>query len=122
MKVKSIKHLTFHRNGSGAGEPFYSAIMETKEDKGLHFFVTFTCANSDPKFATEQSFRVVCIEKPGSNWRGDNFCTAFNQYFNDNTYVANPNSTLYDWTVNNTGRLKMDDSFYSLEKHKPATA
>jgi hypothetical protein len=119
MKITTIKHLTFHRNGSGAGEPFYSAILTTNEDKGLHFFVSFACANSDPKFASEESFRVVCIEKPASNWRGDNFCLAFNQYFRDNTYIANPNSTLYDWTVNNTGRLNMDKAFYSLT-NKPA--
>lgn len=117
MKLKSIKHLTFHRNGSGAGEPFYSAIIETKEDKGLHFFVSFTCANNDPKFATEQSFRVVCIEKPASNWRGENFCLAFNQYFRDNTYIGNPDSSLYDCTVNNTGRMKMNDTPYQLNKN-----
>lgn len=122
MKLKSIKHLTFHRNGSGAGEPFYSAILETKEDKGLHFFVTFTCANADPKFATEQSFRVVCIEKPGSNWRGDNFCLEFNRYYRDNCYNSCPDATLYDYTVNNAGRLKMDDTFYNLAKYNPVTA
>lgn len=114
MKLKTIKHLTFHRNGSGAGEPFYSALVTTNEDKGLTFLVSFTLTNADPKFATEQSFKVVCIEKPASNWRGDNFCHAFNTYFKENTYVGNPDSTLYDWTVNNAGRLKMDDTFYKL--------
>lgn len=116
MKVKTIKHLTFHRNGSGSGEPFYSAIITTNEDKGLTFIATFRCSNSEPKFATEESFRVVCIEKPASNWRGDNFCHAFNTYLRDNTYIGNPDSVLYDWTVNNAGRINMDNKFYNLQK------
>ena len=91
MKIIEIKNLTFHRNGV-AGEPFYSCVVKTDDEKDLKFLVSFTSKND--KSLAPANCRAVCLDALNSNWRGDVFAYALNDWFVDR--LKNNGGTIYD--------------------------
>ena len=118
MKIKSLKHLTFQRNGVHR-EGFYHAIVTTTEDKGRNFVVNFQSHDSGDLDINIPSCRVVCIEQPRLKWRGDKFAYALHDYFKQKAKDFPHFKNLYDFTTNQYQQTfkKWDDEntgFYEL--------
>lgn len=85
MKIKSVKNLTFQRNGVH-GESFYHCFATTNEAKG-EFIVTFQTEIRPNGGGTQKDYviiptcRAVSINEPTEIWRGDEFAWALNDYF-----------------------------------------
>lgn len=79
MEIIRLTKGNYQRNGV-AGEGFFSALMEWKEN-GIkkhfkNFLITFTEGNE-----AHSNCRVVDLNNPEESWRGDEFAYALNRFF-----------------------------------------
>lgn len=92
MKIRTVKHITFHRNGV-QGRSFYSAFVKVYSEQAA-FYITWEAGIDDSKIDIP-SVRVISHTNIGSNWRGDEFGFALCDWFNKQK--AN---SWYDLTTN----------------------
>ena len=108
LQIKTLSHLTFHRNGIG-GEPFFSALLTTNEDKGL-FLATFEEKTGTPErhVIDWSTCRIVDLKDLQSNWRGDVFADALTHYFRT-ALLESGKPSIYDL-------IKRDDNLQPVKE------
>lgn len=91
-----IRHAEYHRNGV-SGESFVSAIVSGLVDgRRRDFLATFTTTGDD-EVPDPTTCRVVDVNDPTSNWRGDRFGWEFGQLIYDQMR-ARLDAELARWT------------------------
>lgn len=91
MKIKTIKNLTFHRNGVHS-DSFYSCYIESPLKYG--YWATFETDVTGTLIDISKC-RVITPDQPTEKWRGDEFGIALNSFFRDN--FDNNKTCIYDF-------------------------
>ena len=85
MKVTKLTKGNYQRNGV-AGEGFFSAIMEWKEDgEKKHHKNFLTTFQTYPDNTVDwETCRVIDLDNLQKSWRGDNFANDLSRFFTQN--------------------------------------
>ena len=89
MKIIKLTRGNYQRNGI-AGEGFFSALMEWKEEGMRKHFRDFLVTFQEYKESASinwETCRVVDLNNPEDSWRGDHFATDLTEFFTLNKII-----------------------------------